>query len=140
MKSIKEFINNFKMAIKSKKNIFITKHKIIFIKIFHYLYLEGFIKNYEIKDIYITDKNESVRKIKKKIILAHLQTSPMNRHIIDIHSSLIGNKQSITYEELLNNNRKDFIILLSTNAGIMTDSEAIKYKKGGILLCVFELQ
>lgn len=139
MNSLRYFINNFKLALQKKKKFFITKHKLISVKILHFLYSKGFIKNYEIKDIYLIDQYDEKKKIKKKIILVNLPTSTIESKIIDIHSSLVKIKQNITYKELLKNNRKDFIILLSTNAGIMSDLEAIKYKKGGIILCIFEL-
>lgn len=139
MNSLQHFINNFKVAIQNKKKFFITKQNLISVKILQYLYSEGLINNYELKDIYLIDQNDEKRKIKKKIILVNFSISTLKPKIVDIHSSLIKSKQNITYTELLNNNRKDFIILLTTNMGIITDSEAIKYKKGGIILCIFEL-
>lgn len=140
MNTLKNFINNFKIALQNKKRFFITKHKFLLVKIFQFLYLKGFIKNYEIKDICLMDKYEDKKKIRKKIILVHLFTSPMTNKIIDIHSSFTKVKQNITYQELLNNNRKDFVILLTTDMGLMTDTEAIKYKKGGLILCIFEIK
>lgn len=139
MNSLRYFINNFKLALQKKKSFFTTKHKLISVKILQFLYSKGFIKNYEIKDIYLVDQYDEKKKIKKKVILINLPTSALESKIIDIHPSLVKTKQNITYRELLKNNRKDFIILISTNAGIMSDFDAIKYKKGGVILCVFEL-
>ena len=139
MKLLREFVNNFKMALRTKKKIFITKHKIILIKIFQFLYSKGWIKNYEVKNIHLIDKNESIKRIKKKVILVHFLPSSSGTQIIDIHNSLVNGKESVTYEDLIKNKRKDFIILLSTSMGIMTDSEAMRHQRGGIVLCVFEI-
>ena len=110
----------------SKITISLTKKSLVYVKL---LYKIGAVKNY------IVIKNS---KNLKKIMLApffykntpHYKniryvSTPSKKHIISLQALLI-----------LTTSIRASIIILSTSYGLMTHTEALKFKTGGIIMCV----
>nr|WPW47585.1 ribosomal protein S8 [Coccidia sp. AB-2023a] len=126
MKHITEFLNNFKINLKLKKNIFITKKTKLLYQLAKTFKLYGYITNIFI--IKINNKNLMVIYIDYKI-------NPLVTTIKQIYSFNIPLKTIfLNYNKLNKLNKTEFIIL-STHKGILSGQDAYNLKVGGKLLC-----
>lgn len=127
MTNITEFLNNFKIFLKLKKNIYITKKTKLIYQITNILKIYGYITNI----FYI-----KIKKIEWIIIYIEYKN---NYLILAIQEIKIFNNKSkevfLSYKEIQKyNNKKEFIIV-STSKEIISGKMAYNLKIGGKLLC-----
>jgi small subunit ribosomal protein S8 len=121
------FLANIKNHSSLKKENLEQNFYLSTLKIVKLLYKEGFIQSFGIK----YKKNNSLKKAIKIILRFYFNQPVINKVSI---ISKFSNKTFIKYKQLLKLSPKSSILIISTSKGILTHSDCIKKKIGGILL------